>query len=170
VGEKKGNNRLYCNWRSMMQQRRRQQRQGPQKAARLWTKTIKDPRQATTQKTRETHTHTARTIDAEKPLVGRAERAGRPGRAGTPLVLRYRTGPTCPGAGQGRAASLPPTWIGSSTNCQPPGYAVARKISCCPARKLKCSFARVKKHPPEQHHPLDAYYYSVSTQLWMKLN
>ncbi len=94
----------------------------------------------------------ARTRDAEKPF-GRAGRTGRktgPGKQTTRSQLQDRAG--LPWAGTG---SLTTTNLDGSTNCQPPGWAVARLISCCPARKLKYSFARVKQHP-SAHHPLDA--------------
>ncbi len=57
------------------------------------------------------------------------------------------TGPGRPAPGRGGPGSLTTTNLDGSTNCQPPGWAVARLISCCPARKLKCSLARVKAAP-----------------------
>ncbi len=57
------------------------------------------------------------------------------------------TGPGRPAPGRGGPGSLTTTNLDGSTNCQPPGWAVARLISCCPARKLKCSLARVKAPP-----------------------
>ncbi len=90
--------------------------------------------------------------ERRRKALGRAGRTGRktgPGRQTTLSPLQDRAG--LPRAGPG---SLTTTKLDGSTNCQPPGWAVARLISCCPARKPKCSFARLKQHPPA-HHPLD---------------
>jgi len=114
----------------------------PKSRAAMDETTIKDPRQATTQKTRERErereTHKSPWSGGQNGQEDRAGQADHPFSA---------TGPGRPAPGRGVPGSLTTTNLDGSTNCQPPGWAVARLISCCPARKLKCSLARVKAAP-----------------------